>query len=59
MLALERHQFDPVGLAHSRRYLTQFSFMYSYCRDTDSQRMRRLLGNVEGRRLPYRPLTAR
>ena len=48
-----------VSAEHLDRYLTQFSFMYSYCRDTDSQRMRRLLGNVEGRRLPYRPLTAR
>ena len=46
-----------VSVEHLDRYLTQFSFMYSYCRETDSQRMRRIVGNVEGRRLPYKPLT--
>lgn len=44
---------------HLDRYLTQFAFMYSHCRETDSQRMRRIVGNVEGRRLPYKPLTDR
>ncbi|MDT4893274.1 MAG: hypothetical protein QOE97_2309 [Pseudonocardiales bacterium] len=48
-----------VSTEHLDRYLTQFGFMYSYCRETDSQRMRRLVGNVEGRRLPMHPLTAR
>ena len=48
-----------VSVEHLDRYLTQFSFMYSYCRETDSSRMRRLLGNVEGRRLSYKPLTDR
>ena len=46
-----------VSTEHLDRYLTQFAFMYSYCRETDSQRMRRIVGNVEGRRLPYKPLT--
>jgi hypothetical protein len=47
-----------VSVEHLDRYLTQFSFMYSYCRETDSQRMRRVIGNVAGRRLPYNPLGA-
>lgn len=46
-----------VSVQHLDRYLNQFSFMYSYCRETDSSRMRRIVGNVEGRRLPYKPLT--
>jgi transposase-like protein len=45
-----------VSTAHLDRYLTQFSFMYSHCRDTDSERMRRVIGNVDGRRLPYKPI---
>lgn len=48
-----------VSVEHLQRYLTQFDFMYSHCRETDSQRMRRVVGNVEGRRLPYHPMTAR
>jgi len=46
-----------VSQEHLDRYLNQFSFMYSHCRETDSARMRRVLGNVEGRRLSYKPLT--
>lgn len=45
-----------VSTEHLHRYLAQMDFMYSYCRETDSSRMRRLVGNVEGRRLPYKPL---
>jgi transposase-like protein len=48
-----------VSVEHLDRYLTQFAFMYSFCRDTDSVRMRRIIDNVEGRRLPYKPLTDR
>jgi hypothetical protein len=48
-----------VSVEHLPRYLAQFDFMYSFCRETDSQRMRRLVGNVDGRRLPFHPLTAR
>lgn len=48
-----------VSTVHLHRYLAQFDFMYSHCRETDSQRLRRLVGNVDGRRLPYYPLTAR
>lgn len=48
-----------VSTEHLHRYLAQFDFMCSHCRETDSARMRRLIGNVEGRRLTYKPLTAR
>lgn len=43
-----------VSTEHLDRYLAQFDFMYSHCRDTDSARMRRLLGQVGGRRLTYK-----
>lgn len=43
-----------VSVEHLPRYLAQFDFMYSHCRDTDSARMRRLLGQVGGRRLTYK-----
>lgn len=46
-----------VSVEHLDRYLAQFDFMYSYCKETDSERMRRVIGNVEARRLPYKPLT--
>jgi hypothetical protein len=43
-----------VSVEHLPRYLAQFDFMYSHCRETDSARMRRLLGQVGGRRLTYK-----
>jgi transposase-like protein len=43
-----------VSTEHLQRYLAQFDFMYSHCRDTDTARMRRLLGQVGGRRLTYK-----
>ncbi len=46
-----------VSREHLSRYLAQFDYMYSRCRWTDSERMRDLLGRVEGRRLTYKPLT--
>jgi hypothetical protein len=45
-----------VSVEHLDRYLTQFAWLYTNCRATDSQRMRMLVGNVEGRRLPYYPV---
>jgi hypothetical protein len=48
-----------VSREHLSRYLGQFDFMFSRCRWTDSERMRDLLTQVEGRRLTYKPLTAR
>lgn len=37
-----------VSVEHLDGYLTQFSFLCSYCRETDSSRMRRVIGNVDG-----------
>jgi transposase-like protein len=45
-----------VSVEHLDRYLDQFSFMYTYCRQSDSQRMRKLIDRAGGRRLSYRPL---
>lgn len=47
-----------VSREHLGRYLVQFDWLYTHCKATDSQRMRTLLGSVEGRRLTYKPLTA-
>lgn len=46
-----------VSHEHLHRYLAQFDFLATYCDDTDSQRMRRVLGQVAGRRLTYKPLS--
>ena len=43
-----------ISTEHLPRYLAQFDFMYSHCRETDTARMRRLLGQVDGRRLTYK-----
>jgi transposase-like protein len=45
-----------VSVEHLDRYLAQFDFMYSTCKRTDSERMRRVIENVDGRRLTYKPL---
>jgi len=37
----------------------QFDFLYTHCKLTDSDRMRVLVGNVDGRRLTYKPLIAK
>lgn len=44
-----------VSTEHLDRYLTQFAWLYTNCRATDSDRMRMLVGNVDGRRLTYYP----
>lgn len=48
-----------VSVEHLQRYLNQFDFMYTYCKRTDSERLRAIVGNVEGRRLTYKPLIAK
>jgi hypothetical protein len=48
-----------VSRVHLDRYLAQFDFMHSNCRADDSTRLRTLLGQVDGRRLTYKPLTGR
>jgi transposase-like protein len=42
-----------VSVEHLGRYLAQFDFMYTHCKRTDSERMRILLGQIDGRRLTY------
>ncbi len=48
-----------VSVEHLQRYLNQFSWLYTNCKATDSDRMRKLLGNVQGRRLTYKPMVAK
>ncbi len=43
---------------HLDRYLAEFDYRYSTRRLSDSARTQRLFGQVGGRRLTYRPLTA-
>ena len=43
-----------VSREHLARYLAEFDFRFSTCKESDSDRMRRLLGQVIGRRLRYR-----
>jgi transposase-like protein len=46
-----------VSRTHLPRYLAEFDFRYSTCDETDTARMARLMGQVAGRRLTFRPLT--
>jgi transposase-like protein len=43
-----------VSVEHLPRYLAEFDFRYSTCKQTDTERMRNLAQNVAGRRLIYR-----
>ena len=47
-----------VSRVHLDRYLTQFAWLYTICKATDSERMRTLMLNVDGRRLTYKPLVS-
>jgi len=47
-----------VSTTHLQRYLNQFDFMYSLCKQTDSARMHTLIGRAGGRRPTYKPLTS-
>jgi transposase-like protein len=46
-----------ISVEHLDRYLAQFDFMYSLCKMKDSERMRDLIGSVDGRRLTMGALT--
>lgn len=48
-----------VSVEHLERYLAQFDWMYTNCKAKDSERMRDLISNVDGRRLTMNALTAR
>jgi transposase-like protein len=43
-----------VSERHLPRYLAEFDFRYTFCTDSDTARMNRLMGRVGGRRLRYR-----
>lgn len=45
-----------VSREHLHRYLAQMDWLYTNRKDTDSERMRTLLGQVGGKRLTYRPV---
>ncbi len=49
--------FHHVSFEHLHRYLAEFDFRYSTRKMTDTERVHRLMGQVSGRRLAYRPLT--
>jgi transposase-like protein len=42
-----------VSVPHLQRYLSEFEFRYTYRKDTDTERMARLVGRVHGRRITY------
>ena len=46
-----------VSREHLPRYLSEFDFRFNTRKLSDTERMARLLGQVHGRRLTYRPLT--
>jgi transposase-like protein len=48
-----------VSREHLHRYLAEFDYRYSTRKLNDSTRMVRLIEQVEGKRLSYRPLTGR
>jgi hypothetical protein len=43
-----------VSREHLGRYLAEFDFRYSTCKQTDAERMDRIVSQVGGRRLCYR-----
>jgi transposase-like protein len=45
-----------VSVKHLPRYLAEFDFRYSTKEHTDTERMRKVIDQAEGRRLTYRPL---
>jgi transposase-like protein len=48
--------FHHVSVDHLDRYLAEFDYRYSTRKMSDTQRVQRLMGQVPGRRLQYRPL---
>ncbi len=43
-----------VSKEHLHRYLAEFDFRFNTCKETDTERMRKMIGRVDGRRLTYR-----
>lgn len=51
--------FHNVSKHHLSRYLDEFDFRHGTRKGTDAQRVERIIGGAEGKRLTYRPLTGR
>jgi ISXO2-like transposase domain len=51
--------FHHVSKEHLNRYLAEFDYRFSTRGLTDAQRVSRLMGQVHGKRLSYRPLIGR
>jgi hypothetical protein len=43
-----------VSVEHLDRYLAEFDFRYATCKQTDGERMNRIISRTGGRRLTYR-----
>lgn len=50
--------YHHVSREHLNRYLSEFDFRYSTRKVSDAERMGRLVGQAEGRRLSYKRVTA-
>ena len=50
---------DNNGEPERQGYLANFDFMYTYCKDTDTERMNKVIDRTGGRRLTYKPLTTK
>jgi transposase-like protein len=48
-----------VSKTHLPRYLAEFDFRYSTCKMNDGDRLQKMIDQVPGRRLTYRPLKDR
>lgn len=49
---------NHVSTEHLGRYLSEFDFRYSTRKMSDAARMERLVGQVHGKRLTYKRVTA-
>ena len=45
-----------VSKKHLGRYVAEFDFRYSTCKDTDTMRLQKMVDQTAGRRLTYKPL---
>ena len=45
-----------VSKVHLPRYLAEFDFRYSTCKQDDGMRLQRMVDQAAGRRLTYKPL---
>ena len=50
--------YHHVSVEHLHRYLAEFDFRYSTCKLNDGTRLQRMIDQMQGRRLTYKPLTS-